>query len=402
MIRRGKGAFMRGSAWTLVKCEAQSPACLDRLASMGPGEELARVWSRMHLLANPARARRLRAIERLPQGKGSLIKVKPTDLMGVEERARIGAAAWIGAMPGSDETRDGALANLLLDESPAVRHALVRVACATDKPMRCAEDLCFDRDGRVALSAATALVASLERGRSSLELMNLVRHLSRSPHASVRQLAQSVRGRPVEASAVPYVETLRRFIELGGSGTMAREAATAARRLEPARFADHGELLRMSLKSSDGRVRANAVESAARHVRRTGVASGEGRVIVEMLSELLSDDVARVRANAARAMLMGGLRQREQGRRSLVQMLEDLRTGHRISGLWLTERAVAYLGPAPDLVDHVAGLCRSASDAHERERGERAARRLLGAIRVGWEQRAQAIDERAGAKERAA
>ncbi len=135
-------------------------------------------------------------------------------------------------------------------------------------------------------------------------------------------------------------------LALGDCGTAASRAAVSS-----------------CLAHPDDRVRANAVEAIARRDPDESVV----RAWVE-------NEVPRARANAVRARVV--LAKDSRGAESLSKMLSDERRSHRLSGLWVAERA-GMVG----MSELVAEIARTERELHVRERARRCARRLLAEMR---------------------
>ena len=116
----------------------------------------------------------------------------------------------------------------------------------------------------------------------------------------------------------------------------------------------------------DDRVRANAVEAIARRNPDEPVV----RAWVE-------NEVPRARANAVRARVV--LAKDAKGAEALSKMLSDERRSHRLSGLWVAERA-----GMTGVSERVAELARTEREPHVRARARRCARRLLAEMR--WQE----------------
>jgi hypothetical protein len=143
-------------------------------------------------------------------------------------------------------------------------------------------------------------------------------------------------------------------------GSDARLAATAVRALASAESEEAGHALEASLAHSDTRVRANAVEALGRR-RATAV--------IGRLREMAGNDENRPRANAIGQLINA---RAKDGREQLVGMLADVRSRHRISALWLVERA-----DRADLSAEVAEMALTDPDASVRARAAQTLRLLV-------------------------
>jgi hypothetical protein len=111
-------------------------------------------------------------------------------------------------------------------------------------------------------------------------------------------------------------------------------------------------------------VRANALEAIARRDADAPV-----------VRTWVRNDTPRARGNAVRARLM--LAGDPAGAESLESMLSDDRRGHRLSGLWVAERA-----GLTSVSERVAEIARRESEPRVRARAKRCARRLLAEMRL--------------------
>ncbi len=121
--------------------------------------------------------------------------------------------------------------------------------------------------------------------------------------------------------------------------------------------------LRGALDHSDSRVRANAVEALARL---------ETSDHVQQLIKIASEDVNRPRANAIAALM--ALRT-DEALTALQSMLDDRRSEHRRSALWLVEHLSLI-----DVVRNVAEMSISDPDEPTRQRAERVVYELMQAM----------------------
>lgn len=370
-----------------------------------------------YLLAHPRRVRRLRLAE-----KPSALLPSREIGVGMSRDARQGMVRWVDTLALAGGEGAHRLSDLITDESAEVRHAAVRAMAKIAGARRDATvhdallDFAFDADERVARGAAIAIA---DRGRAS-DREALMR-LARSPHESVRGVArlslervdawgalvgaaddrwkdagaarlELKRGRAgaiaelrtaissgaVERRVRAMLLALRlgvaREVELELLAAIAetkcegatRLAATAVRALAEAGTAASRSAVHACMEHSDLRVRANAVEAAAR---------GDARH--PKLVKAVSSDHARTRANAIRARLL--VARDERAEADLAEMLGDERPEHRISALWVTERAGRTA-----LAERVAAIARSETPGPERDRARRCARRLLAQMRAEW------------------
>lgn len=150
------------------------------------------------------------------------------------------------------------------------------------------------------------------------------------------------------------------------------------------------------LNHADDRVRANAVESLARHMRDAEQHGRDTPSLVAVLLELKSDPSHRVRANAIRALLRpsAAVASSASTARALSNMLGDERPMHRIAGLWVVDCAIVAgvdrsMGDASVQVAlSLDTLARTDGEPKVRLRAAQCAGRMLGATRESWSRRA--------------
>jgi hypothetical protein len=463
MIRRSDEPAMRTSAWLWLKHPALAPACVDRLTAPATGAEHGSVLARGHLLANPARAAGFaRGRLSAAQVAGMLPRMSEAD--GLAPAARVGLVRLIEHAPVEPGLKDAAWAARLGDPSTAVRIALVSAARRASeggggrgaggalRTPACLSDLVFDPDERVALHAATALLARARSERVVAgERAKLVEAIARSPHARLRSLARQVRcsepgltrggvnagggAGDAGASVVERARAALRSLAMSGvaaccsvgtsadgaAGRVSALAATLVKGLGGDGSPGAAEVLEAALRAGDARVRANAVEAMADRARRAEIACDRARVVEVLLDHTL-DAHHRVRANATRGLLQLGLATARPGgassagpivelrgaelvgpaRRALAQMLDDARPMHRVAGLWLAERAASALVDDREVVGRVTMIDRAARSqgggeladrSGELVRAGRAMARLTVETRGRWSSRAARIDE---------
>lgn len=400
-VRRCPETMARAFAlWGLAHASIK-PACLERLARAEGPEAHEQALSRWHLLKNPARARRLERLMSYAKRPGQWLP-ENADLRALSDDARMGYIAMAGATPMPARARDAALGAVLGDTSAAVRHAAVREATAC-RAGACLNDLCSDRDERVALSAALALVATAEADALiEADRERLLAALAQSPHERVRALAAGIRaaGRPGSPGFALVALGQREMIARAVAGSPAdpRQLATAVMQVGHARLPGVEPLLRSAATLDDVRVRANAIDAMVHAARpRWMAAPAAADATLELLLDRALDPEHRIRANCARGLLLaargGGRAEAAEspyrelaaaGAQTACAMLGDQRPMHRIAGLWLVERLAGDLAGAPGVMDRVSWLTRGERTALERARAERCAGRLMAEVRHGW------------------
>jgi len=391
----------------LARHGALAPAALDALESRLARGGFESAASAAHLLRTPSRR------VWLMRGRRPGLTPTPAALASALESAASapGAALWcdaVGAWSGRGPRVESLIDRIVAGpRAPARWRAALSwartPARSTPTARHALDDLVFDPDARVARSAFLARAE---------ERTGLARRASRSPHATVRALAQRTMdrtdpwalmrpgaGRGLDAVAArralardrPAVVArlreaiggqhhedsarigavrlalrmgLAREVELellsAAGGDSARLAATAVSALGRVGTPTARQALRACLSHPDARARANALEALA----RLGEGLDEARARLERGS-------ARERGNAALALAsLGG----DPARRDAVVVVEGLLSdpdaGRRLTGVW----AAGRLGCA---VSRIAAIAKADAEPRVRDRARRTARRLL-------------------------
>lgn len=446
VMRRVTAAFMRERAWRFLSVPSLASAAADRLGRTYSGGEHEAVLGAGHLVLHPARRRALRGLKVATRAAGNgMVLAEGGVLPDAESAGMLSEAArrWLPEIVDAvqaDETVGAKLRAVgLVDPSAFVRHAHARRADPVEQA-----DYAFDGDARVARSAA--LSRSLAgTGRwtrwpmkpGDEQRLRTVTKLMRSPHARVREVARQDAARMdpwlvdlpesrlaarewMDDDRAGFLRELRERIG-GEDARLSMDAIRLARALrvigsvEPdlveiiekargevrviataaAALGDAGGVLagvgiERALASGDDRVRANAVESAA----RLGVRGAEGcgdRDVTEVLIERKSDVHHRVRANALRGLMAqvgAGTEASCESLEGLRDMLTDERDMHRLAGLWLAERTIMGLGHRIGqwnggaghlewMRRRIAGLAVRDQDESVRQRAASCARKML-------------------------
>lgn len=425
VLRRSDLPVWRRRAWEWLGRDEAAAAALDRVAFARTPEEHAPVLERTHLLANPARARRVGLIT--AKVKGRLSVLPPAGMAPqLSDEARRGLPVLAAVLRPRAGVLERALAPLLGDPDAKVRFALARVAEGS-----LLSDLCFDTDAHVAGPAALRMLAG------GLELPG---PLARSPHPWVRRLAREeaarrdlwgggewsrlaahralrldrgaflaeLRRRIAEGEVATRVQAimLARHLELpaeielellsAASGDADEQvAATAAAALGDAGTASARQALVALLDHGSARVRANAAEGIARMQRRANAGHG----VPPELADLGRDEHHRVRSTALVGLLAAGGDERPAALDRLCAMLGDDRPLHRLAGLWALERSLLGAAGASlprarwdELASRIATLARTEPEAAVRKRAVRCAGRMLARMRHGWAARAAGLE----------
>jgi hypothetical protein len=194
---------------------------------------------------------------------------------------------------------------------------------------------------------------------------------------------------------------LRALVARGGANAdLARNIAQGVTLLGDVPTPTSRAALERALSHADARVRANAVESLAKHARVCGASAPTSQSRsrwrgLNDLVELKGDTHHRVRANAVRAALaadIAGVSARHEdailevkpdalsaGVEALASMLSDDRTMHRLAGAWLAWKVLPAGGPLrlhgrwPEMVARVAEVAQFDAEPKVRARAARCA-----------------------------
>lgn len=432
LIRTSDDPAMRSCAWAWLKHPSLATACAQRLTRADSTAEQSVVLERSHLALNPLRAAGFSRSSRVDERDyaGALPRLNQIDQLSL--LARKGLPRWLQTLPVGDRLRDAASAVLLTDHEPAVRMSLAVSAAQADHPPACLLDLIFDTDEHVASTAADAVLSRAgDDAIHEAQRERLVTVLSRSTHQPLRHLAAQLTHRPGGAAREQAVaDALRlteQFASVGADAVSPRAVASAVAALATTRSDEQGAIEPTLLRAAqlpDARVRANAIEGLLRRVRtRQSPQPAADTAIVELLLDRATDPHHRIRANAARALIIcgwagasagstpsgersaGDASLVNAGSRTLAALLADQRTMHRVAGFWLAHRlgdavvrdAAGAGGKelATQLLDRVSHAAGRAIDPMERFWAERSRERLEGCLREQWAKRATVIEEAA-------
>ncbi|MBX3363498.1 MAG: HEAT repeat domain-containing protein [Phycisphaeraceae bacterium] len=396
LLRWHRAPAVREAALRLLARDDLAAAAIDRIARGYSPEDHACMLSSGHLLEHPCRIRRLAIIsvrarpEKDAEGVARRAFPPEGPFPDAETYSMLPFAArcmlprFVHAIELDARDRDLALEPAMVDPSPAARLAALGVAGES-----LTAEFVLDDDARVARAAAWRL-STAGVGRWAYTVLpiaddrrRLWRSLERSRHAVVRRVAEEESARidpwRCEAAASRVLarsrlalrreETLEELrSRIRTEVTQERLRAVAVARclgvvaevlaalmatvqdddctLASAAVAALGDIddasvdpvLQELVEHVDGRLRANAVESIWRRAAR----KTKSPEIEPTLLELKSDGVSRVRANAIRgAIIASGWSQSTGlvGRAALLNMLDDDRSEHRRSALWVLLRS---------------------------------------------------------------
>lgn len=268
VIRRSHAPIIRRRAWEWLSHPTLAKLGLERIAHAYSPRDHEVILSRSHMLAHPARAGAVRVVSVRPRSIPTarseepprpLTRIQPGDLPAdsplpdaataarLSVPSRRGLAKWISALHMEPRLRFDSLMEFLADSDSMVRYAASREL----GPMGCG-DFCFDSDPNVARSNALSVFCAASGRPVRLDRIvgngqRFVNGLTRSPHGSVRRIAEE------EASRLdPW------------NVQSPRSRLTARRELMADRGAFIGRL-RQRLADGHGEVRLHAV-LLARHL----------------------------------------------------------------------------------------------------------------------------------------
>ncbi len=431
------------------------------------------VLSAAHLCLRPARKDSLRGVTVAPRAKaasdgGALPSHAVTRALSVSARRML--PLWSSSINAPAPLRHTALGALLGDEDP-----VARLSAVGHGPGSLLCDRGLDGDARVCRSECLAWgggAAARRTATPDADRSRLLALFSRLPHPTVRTLASMDRAHDADpfspalavaspegvATAyralasgrtefitelgtrlalgsshtwagaihlarrlllVPEVEGLLRDIVTKGAGSadVVRAVAQAVSALGDSTSQTALLALRDATTHADARIRANAVEALAKHLRLArGLARANGSPMEAreqpspFLFELKDDPHHRVRANALRAVIIdasadpavAAKRPKREDRiteskpsgslnaaaESLASMLSDDRTMHRLAGTWLAWKTLGAGGQLrlhahwPDLVTQVGDIARKDPEPKVRLRAARCAQMVESSMSV--------------------
>lgn len=388
-IRRSARA---SDALRLMRDERLAPACVERLRAERDGADRAEWLERAPGML--LHAKRRRALRRAGDASSLIPTAAEAAALPAEARRAIPSVA---ARLSMDERAFGAVcADRLTDpdelaQLACVRRLDARSAAGLLADYACAGGAHASRSAAIALAAVRgeipAMAARREeagvRAHATLEARfadplataagarlalardrdGLIATLRREMCGSegARRIAALLAARRLGVAGSCEFETLA-----AAGDHDPRIAATAALTLGSIGTETAREALVRLAGAPDARVRANALEALAR--------AGQ---VGSMLEERRYDPHPRSRGNAVLAGLLG-VGAREGGLASLKEMLADTREAHRVSALWVAERA-AETGVA----HRVAAMIREERSPGVVLRARRCARRLIAALERG-------------------
>lgn len=438
VVSSPRSALARRRAWEWLKHRHLRTASSTRLLSSNhvptPAEHET-VLVASHLALNPARSCR----DLGARDTKSRLLPSRADVHLLSPQALRGLARFAIATDAPAAARKEAAESLLTSEDTALRHSLTRaVAPGT------LEDMSFDENGRVARAAflrwsmagdraagdplarrmtffedprrsrhlencsrsahpalrafATQELLALTEtpAVNALARMRSRRRLAREGTAYIRQLGDTARS-GAEPDAIRAVLTLRRLsllnkveadlLTAAEDSTRPRLRATVASALGELNSPGAREAISALFSAADDRVRANAVEAAARAARH-------GHVPGWQVNAFLADNHHRIRANALRAAFVESKPRQEsehaKAQTELASMIADPRPMHRLAAAWLGARLLSNGRLEPlskagrDFYACVRDLAASDSDARTRSRAQACVVAADLAARTSW------------------
>lgn len=424
-LRTGNPGLFRLRAWELLKDERWAPACRIRIARVETVADHELLLDDWHLGLNPRRAQ---AAGPLVSGSSDRILPRAGAFSRLSAGARVGAMHMAGELSATAADR-AELCGVALGD----RDVRVRVVAADAAPMAGVADFAFDPDERVARRAvlrgsavgeplprharvtdadlaavhrAGALARSARATVSAWAMQDLARSELHS-RLAVAAMAQAGRvslqaalGELVERAepqrAMQIIEHVRRAgltRELAPAigrrfkdqTEDARLAATCIAALSDAPAQHAWPAIEAALGSTEPRVRANAVEAAAKQMARAQ-ATGDR---FGMLIEHKSDPHHRVRANLLRAWILQGP-DADVAWERFRSMLGDRDTMSRLAAAWLASRvlpgASVRIGAArwDELVGQIEGVAAGDSEPRVRDRAYALSEQLRGEREALW------------------
>jgi hypothetical protein len=406
VVRGDRDEGARARAIRLLAIPTLAPAAAARLSKRAGPREHQRAFECAHLLARESRGEEYQRV-RIEPAPDALPSAK--ELAAMPERARAGFARMVARSSMGGGRKAALLSPVLSDTSDMVRMIAVReltrgrVRDADDAIATAGllSDLCFVGGAGPASSAATALLNDrrLRRAtsaetraamtRSANPRVRVAREIAErhedpwSNPAAARIAVDSARGQfvrelirriargdveaKVDALRIAKRLSLVREAELeifaAAADRDARVAATAAAVLADLEGNSASQALERLVEHSDGRVRANAIESL-----------GDRSPLHPLIEVKLGAGSARERANAARSALLAS-----PGHGKAAETIEAMLAGDagaQQSGLWAVERSRAIA-----LAPSVARMVRETKDEHTLRRAKAAARMLLAVMR---------------------
>lgn len=334
-LRRSTEPSLGPRAWRWMASEDLAAAAMERVANPQSERDAAAMLSAWHLLARPARARRLSMIEQ-PPGAALAASGGAEALRGWASGARVGLAhavrVWVSgraAVPRADAAR-AALEPLMADRDEGVRLMSLRACDARDLP-----DYAFDASGVVSRGAVLRWSAigadggprAAGSGRArpaDVARARTLTRLVRSPHAATRAVAvqewervwpwrpSSAASRAAAAAwragdAAGFDAAVRARLDGARAGAVA-EAMDAVMLVRALRLAPVFEADLVALCGLGGEGASRLVATA---VAALGGVGGVGGVMGDgaaaAIRRAADHDDARVRANAVEALRPGAL-----------------------------------------------------------------------------------------------
>ncbi len=361
-MRRESGDHAAARALELVSCPVWQSACLHALLRVPTPIQFAHAADIGHLLENPARAAALRT---------AFVRLRPQRLLPPSSSRVVstGAVRWASLVPRGVECLPTAVKLSPLARLVASKHA-APAADETDPIVLHARFVFSSPAGtlheRRSVAGSNPIVDRFSSPHADLDHAIASDRRLHSEHgaaaclrwrtrlrddrfSAITELRRHCDAAPTEShiALIGLVRRLALVSELSGwlgavalrsKGDDHRSVATAVAALGDADGPAVRKVLSMLCGHHDSRIRANAVESLGRLIRR-------GDADATLLVDTKPDPHHRVRANAIRALFSHDA----AVERWLFDMLVDDRVSHRIASAWVARRVPLSAVQAPRL-----------------------------------------------------
>ena len=380
VLRRTPCPILRERALRWLIIAPISTAAIDRLSQADSIEEHQLVLHRAHLALRPKRAAKLHALRQgaghgsdREHGKGPLPSREQYTVLGDE--SRLGLIRLSSLISMDDQVRRNLLEPTLAD--PSLR---VRLRACDQSPTIDLPDYIYDIEEPIARHASM-LWSSVGQtppkiGTASWTRRNEIARLNaRSPHPSVRRISNEESQRltilnPSSPASRVHARRMYRHDPTGfvrlvrdyiANPSTTCDALMLIRRLEIEHRFELDLIAIVQSPSSDARARATAVMSlgtidsnAARYVLSEALSDQDGRIRanavesvrqpLDQVLELKADKHHRVRSSAIRRVIRDAdpskTDQARKAGQALYEMLHDEQPLHRLAAAWAAQRTL--------------------------------------------------------------
>lgn len=376
VLKRTDCPLLRDRALRWLQIEAMSNASLERLRFAESPIEHTLILDLAPLAMRPRRASKLCAMSspRTRTGTEGLIP-EPSAWNALSEQSKLGLLRFDALLNDSDQVRRQRTEPALADQSEHVRLNAAAMCASIDL-----QDYLFDTDESISRHAALrwstlGVTPPKPDSPACVARVRLSHQNTRSPHASVRQIALAERARlcaddphdPVSRHrarsmyATDPSAFIRHMRDRLAISERSVDAITMIRLLEIERRFELDLIGIVQNEHSTERARANAVtalakvdSNAARYIVSEAIASKDDRVranAIELapipadtLVEFRDDQNHRVRANAIKRLIeedsINDPTFANTVTGSLIEILGDPRPMHRLAGAWVAQHVV--------------------------------------------------------------